>query len=63
MGLFYGQCSELCGVNHGFMPIKVESVDAVRFAHWFLLTSLLEVDTACFSFWDDAVFEPEDEDL
>jgi cytochrome c oxidase subunit 2 len=25
-GVFYGQCSELCGVNHGFMPIVVESV-------------------------------------
>jgi heme/copper-type cytochrome/quinol oxidase subunit 2 len=25
-GVFYGQCSELCGVNHGFMPIKVVSV-------------------------------------
>lgn len=24
-GEFYGQCSELCGVNHGFMPIKVVS--------------------------------------
>lgn len=23
-GIFYGQCSEICGVNHGFMPIKVE---------------------------------------
>lgn len=23
-GTFYGQCSELCGVNHGFMPIAVE---------------------------------------
>jgi len=22
-GEFYGQCSELCGVNHGFMPIKI----------------------------------------
>jgi len=22
-GIFYGQCSELCGVNHGFMPIKI----------------------------------------
>jgi cytochrome c oxidase subunit 2 len=22
-GIFYGQCSELCGVNHGFMPIEV----------------------------------------
>ncbi|KAN0036249.1 hypothetical protein ACTA71_009077 [Dictyostelium dimigraforme] len=25
-GTFYGQCSELCGVDHGFMPIKVEAV-------------------------------------
>lgn len=22
-GIYYGQCSELCGVNHGFMPIKI----------------------------------------
>lgn len=22
-GIFYGQCSEICGVNHSFMPIKV----------------------------------------
>lgn len=26
-GVFYGQCSELCGANHGFMPIVVHSVD------------------------------------
>jgi cytochrome c oxidase subunit 2 len=25
-GIYYGQCSELCGVNHGFMPICVETV-------------------------------------
>jgi len=25
-GLFFGQCSELCGVNHGFMPIAVKGV-------------------------------------
>lgn len=25
-GVFYGQCSELCGVNHAFMPIVVEAV-------------------------------------
>ena len=25
--VFYGQCSELCGINHGFMPIVVEGVD------------------------------------
>jgi cytochrome c oxidase subunit 2 len=26
-GTFYGQCSELCGVNHGFMPINVTALD------------------------------------
>lgn len=26
-GTFYGQCSEICGVNHGFMPIKVVAYD------------------------------------
>lgn len=26
-GEFYGQCSEICGVNHGFMPIKIEGID------------------------------------
>jgi cytochrome c oxidase subunit 2 len=26
-GVYYGQCSELCGVAHGFMPIMIESVD------------------------------------
>lgn len=25
-GVFYGQCSEICGVNHGFMPIAIEAV-------------------------------------
>jgi heme/copper-type cytochrome/quinol oxidase subunit 2 len=22
-GIFYGQCSEICGINHGFMPIAI----------------------------------------
>lgn len=30
-GTFYGQCSELCGVNHGFMPIAVESAPFLEF--------------------------------
>jgi cytochrome c oxidase subunit 2 len=30
-GIFYGQCSELCGVNHGFMPIVVEFVEMEAF--------------------------------
>jgi cytochrome c oxidase subunit 2 len=33
-GTFYGQCSELCGVRHGFMPIKVKIVSKEDFAKW-----------------------------
>jgi cytochrome c oxidase subunit 2 len=33
-GTFYGQCSELCGVNHGFMPIEVKAVSKDEFAKW-----------------------------
>ena len=33
-GTFYGQCSELCGVNHGFMPIRGDGVTKAEFAKW-----------------------------
>nr|UQJ79234.1 cytochrome c oxidase subunit II [Rasbora semilineata] len=33
-GMFYGQCSEICGANHSFMPIVVESVPMVTFEAW-----------------------------
>ncbi|QJQ31565.1 cytochrome c oxidase subunit II [Sphingomonas lacunae] len=33
-GVYYGQCSELCGVNHGYMPIAVEVVSEQAFADW-----------------------------
>jgi cytochrome c oxidase subunit 2 len=33
-GVFHGQCSELCGVNHGFMPIVVESVSMKNYVSW-----------------------------
>jgi cytochrome c oxidase subunit 2 len=33
-GFYYGQCSQLCGINHGFMPIEVEAVPAEQFAAW-----------------------------
>lgn len=36
-GLFYGQCSELCGKDHGFMPIAVEVVSKEKFARWVAL--------------------------
>nr|QXT45827.1 cytochrome c oxidase subunit II [Stenonema femoratum] len=33
-GLFYGQCSEICGANHSFMPIVIESVPTNTFISW-----------------------------
>lgn len=33
-GTFYGQCSELCGVGHGFMPIVIDVVSKEDFAKW-----------------------------
>jgi cytochrome c oxidase subunit 2 len=33
-GVFYGQCSELCGVNHSFMPICIEVVSMERYLEW-----------------------------
>nr|YP_009745142.1 cytochrome c oxidase subunit II [Callionymus olidus]QIG87152.1 cytochrome c oxidase subunit II [Callionymus olidus] len=36
-GIFYGQCSEICGANHSFMPIVVEAVPLEHFENWSLL--------------------------
>ena len=33
-GLYYGQCSELCGARHGYMPIAVEVVSKEKYAEW-----------------------------
>nr|QNE85507.1 cytochrome c oxidase subunit II [Empis nigripes] len=33
-GLFFGQCSEICGANHSFMPIVIESVPVNYFIKW-----------------------------
>ena len=33
-GVFYGQCSELCGVDHAFMPIQINVVTEAEFAAW-----------------------------
>ncbi len=33
-GTFYGQCSELCGTGHAFMPIMIEAVSKEEFAQW-----------------------------
>lgn len=33
-GVFHGQCSELCGVNHAFMPVTVKALNPERFRGW-----------------------------
>nr|QOU12322.1 cytochrome c oxidase subunit 2 [Hoilungia sp. H23] len=33
-GIFYGQCSEICGANHSFMPIVVEAVSLSKYIDW-----------------------------
>ena len=37
-GLYYGQCSEICGANHRFIPIVVESVDLNTFLNWVIVS-------------------------
>nr|QXU60427.1 cytochrome c oxidase subunit II [Xenoperdix udzungwensis] len=38
-GVFYGQCSEICGANHSFMPIVIESAPLKHFEAWSSLLS------------------------
>nr|WGO58161.1 cytochrome c oxidase subunit II [Scalida pyrrhocephala] len=38
-GVYYGQCSEICGANHSFMPIVIESVSINMFTNWILNSS------------------------
>lgn len=33
-GVFYGQCSEICGANHSFIPIAIEVIDSNSFINW-----------------------------
>nr|YP_007025983.1 cytochrome c oxidase subunit II [Chrysopa pallens]AFL65887.1 cytochrome c oxidase subunit II [Chrysopa pallens] len=36
-GVFFGQCSEICGANHSFMPIVIESIPMKFFINWIKL--------------------------
>ncbi len=44
-GTYYGQCSELCGRDHAFMPIAVEAVSQDKFDAW-AKTAVKDLDTA-----------------
>lgn len=49
-GVYYGQCSELCGVNHGFMPIAIEVVSKEEFAIWLEQAKIKFANHAAISF-------------
>lgn len=38
-GVYYGQCSELCGAKHGYMPIAIEALPRAQFNQWVLTQS------------------------
>nr|WOC29676.1 cytochrome c oxidase subunit II [Koreoleptoxis friniana] len=38
-GIFYGQCSEICGANHSFMPIVLEAIPLKNFMDWIVHVS------------------------
>lgn len=52
VGTYYGQCSELCGKDHSFMPIQIKAVTKEEFAAW-----LVKAKTE-FSSADDFVWKP-----
>jgi cytochrome c oxidase subunit 2 len=43
-GTFYGQCSEICGINHGFMPIVIRSVSLNVYTNWIISKLIDEID-------------------
>jgi len=34
LGTYYGQCNQLCGINHSFMPIEIDALSKADFARW-----------------------------
>ncbi|MEZ5945832.1 MAG: cytochrome c oxidase subunit II [Hyphomonas sp.] len=48
-GVYYGQCSELCGVNHAYMPIEVRVVPQAQFDRWAQLMLTGDYDAAAAS--------------
>lgn len=48
-GIYRGQCAELCGVGHGFMPVVVEAVTPDRYAAWLAEQKAAQTRTAALS--------------
>ena len=45
-GVYYGQCSELCGARHGYMPIVVEALPRPQYNAWVMTHSGAKIDGA-----------------
>lgn len=45
-GVYYGQCSELCGKNHAFMPIEVRVVPQEQYDSWLEVMRTGDIDAA-----------------
>lgn len=43
-GVYYGQCSELCGARHGYMPIAVEALDRPHYNAWVMSHDGAKID-------------------
>lgn len=48
-GFFYGQCSELCGIKHGFMPIVVNALNIKEFYKWLIVKTSQIIENCVFS--------------
>ena len=57
-GTYFGQCSELCGVNHAFMPIEIRVVPQEQFDRWAQLMLAGDYDAAAASVQAIASVEP-----
>jgi cytochrome c oxidase subunit II len=58
-GVYYGQCSEICGIDHAFMPIEVRVVSQAQFDRWAALMLTGDYDAAVASVRTVAEIEPE----
>jgi cytochrome c oxidase subunit 2 len=45
-GVFYGQCSKICGINHGYMPIEVHVISKDAFKQWAAIAKASGTDKA-----------------
>jgi cytochrome c oxidase subunit 2 len=54
-GIYYGQCSELCGTNHGFMPIVIQAVTPTTYLNY--IDKINSIDFEEVEYSDNSVLE------